>query len=54
MDEWYVLPGASHLYSLPISGSACGQAQATLSINLDQGKPIAVPVSIPAGACKSG
>lgn len=54
MDEWYVLPGASHLYSLPISGSACGQAQATLSIHLDQGRPMAVPVSIPSGACKSG
>jgi fimbrial chaperone protein len=54
MDEWYVLPGASHLYSLPISGSVCGQSQALLSIHLDQGKPIAVPVSIPGGACKSG
>lgn len=54
MDEWYVLPGASHLYSLPISGSVCSASQATLSINLDQGKPIAVPVTIPSGACKSG
>ncbi|GLQ47594.1 hypothetical protein GCM10007862_26450 [Dyella lipolytica] len=54
LDEWYVLPGASHLYSLPISGSVCSASQATLSINLDQGKPIAVPVSVPSGACKSG
>lgn len=53
MDEWYVLPGASHLYSLPISGNVCNQSQAKLHISLDQGKPVDVPISIPSGVCKA-
>ncbi|RDS83106.1 molecular chaperone [Dyella monticola] len=54
LDEWYVLPSASHLYSLPISGAVCSQANAKLRISLDQGKPVDVPVSIPSGTCKAG
>ncbi|WP_233843368.1 fimbria/pilus periplasmic chaperone [Dyella sp. 2HG41-7] len=54
LDEWYVLPGASHVFSLPVSGSVCNQAQAKLHIKTDQGKPVDLPISIPSGACKAG
>jgi fimbrial chaperone protein len=54
VDEWYVLAGASHVYTLPISGNVCSQSQVKLRISVDQGKPVEVPISIPAGTCKSG